>query len=52
MIENLPVKIDEAGRIVVPTKIRKKYNIQKNDLLILKTNENSFQLIKDDQEKN
>lgn len=37
MIENLPVKVDDVGRIVIPKKIRKKFNIETNDYLLLTT---------------
>lgn len=37
MIENLPVKVDDVGRIVIPKKIRKKFNIDPNDYLLLTT---------------
>ena len=35
MIENLPVKVDDVGRIVIPKKIRKRFAIKTNDYLLL-----------------
>lgn len=35
VIENLPVKIDEVGRVVIPQKVRKKYDIKKDCVLSL-----------------
>ena len=33
MFENIPVKVDSVGRMVIPKNIRKMYNIDKNSLL-------------------
>lgn len=35
MIENLPIKVDEVGRIVIPKKIRQRFDIKTNDYLLL-----------------
>ena len=46
MIENLPIKIDEVGRIVIPQKVRKKYDIKKGCIFSLILNEKSILLTK------
>ena len=45
-IENLPIKIDEVGRIVIPQKVRKKYDIKKGCIFSLILNEKSILLTK------
>lgn len=35
MIENLPIKIDDLGRIVIPKKVRRIMNIKRNDRVLL-----------------
>ena len=35
MIDDLPVKVDYAGRIIIPKKVRERLNINKNDNLLL-----------------
>ena len=42
------LKVDEAGRIIIPLKVRKKYKIDKNDTLLLTTVPNGFKLEKED----
>ena len=42
------LKVDEAGRIIIPLKVRKKYKIDKNDTLLLPTVPNGFKLEKED----
>ena len=46
MIEDLPIKIDEVGRIVIPQKVRKKYDIKKGCIFSLILNEKSILLTK------
>ena len=46
MIENLPIKIDEVGRIVIPQKVRKKYDIKKGCIFSLILNEKRILLTK------
>ena len=46
MIENLPIKIDEVGRIVIPQKVGKKYDIKKGCIFSLILNEKSILLTK------
>ena len=46
IIENLPIKIDEVGRIVIPQKVRKKYDIKKGCIFSLILNEKSILLTK------
>ena len=50
MIENLPIKIDEVGRIVIPQKVRRKYDIKKGCVLSLIPNEKSILLTKQNNE--
>lgn len=47
MIENLPIKIDSVGRIVIPTKVRELYNIKKDSILYIEEYKNEIILIKD-----
>ncbi|MGM9879266.1 MAG: AbrB/MazE/SpoVT family DNA-binding domain-containing protein [Bacilli bacterium] len=47
-MNNILLKVDEAGRIIIPLKIRKKYEIDKNDTLLLTTTPNGFKLEKED----
>lgn len=47
MIENLPIKIDSVGRIVIPTKVRELYNIKKDSILYIEEDKNEIILIKD-----
>lgn len=47
-MDNISLKVDEAGRIIIPLKVRKKYGICKNDTLLLTTIANGFVLQKDD----
>ncbi|MGN0993101.1 MAG: hypothetical protein ACI4PE_04205 [Bacilli bacterium] len=50
MIENLPLKTDEVGRVVIPKKIRIKYEIKKDSFLLLKPEEKSILFIKQNKE--
>ena len=50
MIENLPLKIDEVGRVVIPKKIRIKYEIKKDSFLLLKPLEKGILFIKQNKE--
>lgn len=47
-MDNISLKVDEAGRIIIPLKVRKKYGIGKNDTLLLTTVPNGFKLEKED----
>ena len=47
-MNDILLKVDEAGRIIIPLKIRKKYEISKNDTLLLTTIPNGFKLEKED----
>lgn len=47
-MNDILLKVDEAGRIIIPLKIRKKYEINKNDTLLLTTTPNGFKLEKED----
>lgn len=52
MNNKLSLKIDEAGRILIPLRIRNKYNIQENDNLILSATERGIELkVEDIREK-
>lgn len=48
VIENLPVKIDEVGRVVIPQKVRKKYDIKKDCTLSLSLEKESVIFTKQD----
>ena len=50
MIENLPLKIDEVGRVVIPKKVRIKYELKKDSFLLLKPQEKSILFIKQNKE--
>lgn len=50
MIENLPIKIDEVGRVVIPKKIRKKYDIKKDSFLLMIPEEKSILFTKQNKE--
>lgn len=50
MIENLPIKIDEVGRIVIPQKVRRKYDIKKGCVLSLILYEKGILLTKQNKE--
>lgn len=50
MIENLPLKIDEVGRVVIPKKVRIKYEIKKDSFLLLKPLEKGILFIKQNKE--
>ena len=43
-MNDILIKVDEAGRIIIPLKIRKKYKINKSDTLLLTTIPNGFKL--------
>lgn len=47
-MNDILIKVDEAGRIIIPLKIRKKYKINKSDTLLLTTIPNGFKLEKED----
>lgn len=47
MIENLPVKVDDVGRIVIPKKIRKILNIQYNEELLLSVKDGNIEIKKE-----
>ncbi len=47
MIENLPIKIDESGRIVIPAKIRRKFNIVPGSILYLQEKRGSLYFYKE-----
>lgn len=47
-MDNISLKVDEAGRIIIPLKVRKKYGICKNDTLLLTAVPNGFKLEKED----
>lgn len=51
MIENLPIKVDDVGRIVIPKKVRKELNININDILLLSTNNEKIELTKKENEE-
>lgn len=46
MIENLPTKVDDVGRIVIPKKARKMLNIEYNEELLLTVKKNTIELKK------
>lgn len=47
MINNIDVKVDKAGRIIIPKKVRDYFNIKKDDRLLLTINKNGIFLKKD-----
>lgn len=47
MLENLSVKVDDLGRIVIPKKVRRKLNIKNNELLLLSIKEDTITIEKD-----
>lgn len=51
MIENLPTKVDDVGRIVIPKKARKILNIQYNEELLLTVKKNKIELRKQENDK-
>lgn len=46
MIENISVKVDDVGRIVIPKKIRKELDININDILMLSVNDKKIEMEK------
>lgn len=50
-MENLIVKVDDVGRIVIPKKVRKQLDINYNDLLLLSMIEDSIVMKKDKKSK-
>lgn len=48
MFENIPVKVDSVGRMVIPKNIRKMYNIEKDSLLFLLLEGDRVVFIKDE----
>ena len=51
MFENIPVKVDSVGRMVIPKNIRKMYNIDKNSLLFLSLERDQILFIKDESQQ-
>ena len=47
MISNIDVKIDKAGRVIIPKKVRKHFGIKTNDRLLLTVDKNGIFLKKD-----
>ena len=52
MIDNLPVKVDYAGRIILPKNVRNKFDIKENDRLLLSSDRDKILLKKDTFNKN
>lgn len=48
MFENIPVKIDSVGRVVIPKNIRKMYDIKSGSLLFLFLEDDGVLFVKDD----
>jgi len=46
VIEDLPVKVDDVGRVVIPMKVRKMMDIKVNDILLLSTNKDVISIKK------
>ncbi len=47
-MEKYFLKVDEAGRVIIPKKVRIKYGINSNDTLLLTTCDNGFSVKNDD----
>ena len=46
MIENISVKVDDVGRVVIPKKVRKELNINIDDILLLSVKNNKIEMEK------
>lgn len=46
MIENISVKVDDVGRIVIPKKVRKELDINIDDVLLLSVKNNKIEMKK------
>lgn len=46
MIENISVKVDDVGRIVIPKKVRKELNINIDDILLLSVKNQKIEMVK------
>lgn len=48
MIENISIKVDDVGRIVIPKKVRKELDINIDDILLLSVKNNKIEMEKRD----
>ena len=51
MFENIPVKVDSVGRMVIPKNIRKMYNIEKDSLLFVSLESDHVLFINDESQQ-
>ncbi len=47
MIENMQIKVDASGRILIPKKVRDIFDINKDDIFLLTTFDDGFKLVKE-----